>query len=204
MSFFGIKNCVSKFSNKGIISKRLCSSSILAGTLSVFLSFSVSANQCPSVLKHLKRKLNSQETVNFCEAYKGKAVLFVNTASYCNFTPQYDGLEALYKKYKDKGLVILGFPSHDFDQEDRDEAKIAKLCRLTYGVEFPMFEPISVRGEDADILFQQLARKTGIEPKWNFYKYLMNIDGSEIKGYSSRTKPWDPAFMEEVELALLR
>ncbi len=173
-------------------------------TLAGILLFSVPAfsNDCPSVLKHLKRKLNSQETVNFCQAYQGKAVLFVNTASYCNFTPQYDGLESLYKKYRDEGLVILGFPSHYFNQEDQDEAKIAQLCKLTYGVQFPMFEPVSVRGEDADILFRQLAQQTGLEPRWNFYKYLMSASGNSIKAYTSITKPWDLDFMEEVEYAI--
>lgn len=160
------------------------------------------ADDCPPVLKHLKRKLNSQETVNLCQEYKGKAILFVNTASYCRFTPQYDGLEDLYKDYKDKGLVVLGFPSHDFNQEDQNEAKIAELCRLTYGVNFPMFEPVSVRGDDADVLFQQLTRATGVEPRWNFYKYLMNKNGEEIRGYTSIAKPWDKDFRDDVEQAL--
>lgn len=157
---------------------------------------------CPSVLKHMKRKLNSQETVNLCQAYKGKAVLFVNTASYCRFTPQYDGLEDLYKDYKDKGLVVLGFPSHDFNQEDQSEAKIAQLCTLTYGVNFPMFEPVSVIGDDADVLFQQLSRASGVEPRWNFYKYLMGKNGEKIKGYTSIAKPWDEDFRDDVEEAL--
>lgn len=169
----------------------------------LFLSVPVQANQdCPAVLKHLKRKLNSQETVNLCQAYKGKAVLFVNTASYCRFTPQYDGLEDLYNDYKDKGLVILGFPSHDFNQEYQDESKIAELCKLTYGVNFPMFEPIAVRGDDTDVLFQQLVRETGVEPRWNFYKYLLDKNGNTIKGYSSIAKPWDQDFRADIERAL--
>lgn len=157
---------------------------------------------CPSALKHIKRKLNSQETVNLCQAYQGKTVLVVNTASYCNFTPQYDGLEDLYNDYKHKGLVVLGFPSHDFNQEDQDEAKIEKLCRLTYGVKFPMFEPLSVKGDEADVMFRQLSSLSGVTPKWNFYKYLITADGSSIKGYSSRAKPWAPEFREDIELAL--
>lgn len=175
---------------------------VLCSFFFALFSQSVLANECPAVLKHLKRKLNSQETVNLCKEYRGKAVLFVNTASYCSFTPQYDGLEALHKKYGDQGLAILGFPSHDFNQEYQDEEKIAELCRLTYGVKFEMFEPVSVRGEDADILFRQLANATGVEPKWNFYKYLMDRNGKQIKGYSSITKPWDKKFRKEIELAL--
>jgi len=173
-----------------------------ATILLLMISVVANANTCPSVLKHLKRKLNSNETVNLCKEYQGKAVLFVNTASYCHFTPQYDGLEALYKKYKPQGLVVLGFPSHDFNQEDKDEAKIARLCKLTYGVNFPMFEPVSVRGSDADILFQQLSRQTGITPKWNFYKYLLSSDGNQLKAYSSISKPWDDSFRKDIELAL--
>lgn len=166
------------------------------------LSFSLSAESCPDVLKFMKRKLNSQETVNLCQAYQGKAILFVNTASYCGFTPQFEGLEALYSDYKEKGLVVLGFPSHDFNQEDKDEAKTAELCELTYGVKFPMFEPISVKGDDADPLYRMLAKKTGKAPSWNFNKYLMDKDGNSITRYGSRTKPQDKDFIADVEQAL--
>lgn len=160
------------------------------------------ASECPTVLKHMKRKLNSQETVNLCSAYSGKAILFVNTASYCGFTPQFEGLETLYNEYKDKGLVVLGFPSHDFNQEDKDESKTAELCELTYGVKFPMFEPLHVKGDDADPLYRALAKETGVEPKWNFYKYLMDSKGEIIKSYTSYTKPGDPAFVDDIKAAL--
>lgn len=162
----------------------------------------LSAAECPTALKHMKRKLNSQETVNLCSEYSGKAVLIVNTASYCGFTPQFEGLEALYSEYKDQGLVVLGFPSHDFNQEDKDEKKTAELCELTYGVKFPMFEPLHVRGDDADPLYRALAKETGTAPKWNFYKYLMNSKGEVVKSYSSYTKPTDPEFIEDIKKAL--
>ncbi len=161
-----------------------------------------SASQCPDILKFMKRKLNSQETVNMCSEYKGKTLLIVNTASYCGFTPQFEGLEALYKDYKDKGLVVLGFPSHDFNQEDNDEGKTAELCELTYGVKFPMFEPIAVRGDDADPLYRMLAKKSGTTPKWNFYKYLVNSDGEIVDSYSSFTKPDDKKFLKVIEETL--
>ncbi|MCY7297324.1 glutathione peroxidase [Alteromonas sp. a30] len=173
---------------------------ILAATL--LFSSTAFANQCPDLLKFAKRKLNSQEVVNLCEAYNGKTVLFVNTASYCGFTPQFKGLEALYSQYKDKGLVILGFPSHDFNQEDESEGKTAELCQLTYGVEFPMFEPLAVRGEDVDPLYRMLAKKSGTTPKWNFYKYLMDKNGNIVESYSSLTKPTDEDFIEDVTKAL--
>lgn len=168
----------------------------------LFLSGSAFANQCPDLLKFAKRKLNSQEVVNLCDEYQGKTVLFVNTASYCGFTPQFKGLEALYNKYKDEGLVVLGFPSHDFNQEDNDEGKTAELCHRTYGVKFPMFEPIAVRGDDVDPLYKMLAKKSGTTPKWNFYKYLMDKDGKIVDSYSSLTKPTDDDFIEDITQAL--
>lgn len=160
------------------------------------------ASECPSVLKFMKRKLNSQETVNLCNEYAGKTLLVVNTASYCGYTPQFEGLEALYSDYKDKDFVVLGFPSHDFNQEDNDEGKTAKLCELTYGVKFPMFEPISVKGEDADPMYRMLKTATGKAPSWNFNKYLIDSSGKQITHYPSSTKPTDPAFIADIEALL--
>ncbi len=165
-------------------------------------STSVLADQCPSVLKFMKRKLNSQETVNLCQEYAGKTILVVNTASYCGYTPQFEGLEALYSEYKSKDFVVLGFPSHDFNQEDDDEGKTAELCELTYGVEFPMFEPTSVKGEDADPMYRLLSKATGKAPSWNFNKYLIDRSGENITHYSSSTKPTDAKFIADVEKLL--
>lgn len=168
----------------------------------LFVSQSVMASECPDALKFMKRKLNSQETVNFCEAYKDKAILFVNTASKCGFTPQFDGLEKLYNDYKDKNFVVLGFPSGDFNQEFDDEGKTAELCELTYGVKFPMFETIAVRGDDADPLYRLLAEKAGSAPKWNFYKYLVDRKGNLVDSYSSFTKPLDEDLIADIERAI--
>jgi glutathione peroxidase len=174
---------------------------LAAGLLLV--SSASQASECPDVLKHIKRKLNSQETVNMCEAYAGKAVLFVNTASSCGFTPQFEGLEELYTTYKDEGFVVVGFPSNDFKQEHADEGKVAEVCNLEYGVQFPMFELTSVRGKNADPLFAKLADEAGGKsPKWNFNKYLMNRDGSVITHYGSRVKPLDSDFVADVTKAL--
>ncbi|MEW9797010.1 glutathione peroxidase [Alteromonas sp. CYL-A6] len=161
-----------------------------------------SANSCPAVLKFMKRKLNSQETVNLCEEYQGKALLIVNTASYCGFTPQFEGLEAMYEKYKDQNFAILGFPSHEFNQEADSEEKTAELCELTYGVKFPMFEPTDVKGENADPLYRMLAQATGEEPSWNFNKYLVDKDGNIVKHYSSRVTPSDATLIADVERAM--
>ncbi len=160
------------------------------------------SEDCPRVLKFVKRKLNSDEIVNLCATYKDKALLIVNTASYCGFTPQFEGLEALYSQYKDRNFAILGFPSNDFKQEDDDEGKTAAVCHLTYGVKFPMFEPMPVRGEDADPLFRILAEATDTAPKWNFYKYLVNRKGEIVKAYSSFTKPDDEDLIADIERAI--
>ncbi|MFC6440787.1 glutathione peroxidase [Bowmanella sp. JS7-9] len=173
---------------------------ILIGALVSFNVFA--ANTCPDVLKFVKRKLNSQETVNLCNEYAGKPLLIVNTASYCGFTPQFKGLEALYADYKDRGLVVLGFPSHDFNQEDKDEGKTAELCELTYGVQFPMFEPIHVKGDEADPLYRKLAKATGEWPSWNFNKYLIDKQGNVVKHYGSRVKPQSKEMLADIEKVL--
>lgn len=175
---------------------------LLVASLLMFISGGLMAQDCPDILKFVKRKLNSQETVNLCEAYAGKTLLIVNTASKCGFTPQFDGLEALYSKYKEQGLVVLGFPSNDFKQEHDDEAKTAEVCELTYGVNFPMFETTSVRGNQADPLYKMLASQSGTTPKWNFYKYLVAKDGTVIDAYGSFAKPNDSAFIQDIERAL--
>ena len=168
----------------------------------LFVSQSTIASECPDVLKFMKRKLNSQETVNLCEAYKDKAILFVNTASKCGFTPQFEGLESLYSQYKDKNFMVLGFPSDDFNQEYNDEGKTAELCELTYGVKFPMFETISVKGDDADPLYRLLAKKADTTPKCNFYKYLVDRKGNLVDSYSSFTKPDDAELIADIERAI--
>lgn len=151
------------------------------------------------------RKLASTEQVNLCEAYKGKVLLIVNTASKCGNTPQYDGLEKLYKEYGDEGLVVLGFPSNDFmGQEPGSEEKIEEFCRLTYGVEFPMFEKTSVKEAGAHPFYAALAKVAGTYPTWNFHKYLVGRDGEFISEFSPRTQPYDQGLVAAVELALGR
>ncbi len=126
--------------------------------------------------------------------YEGKAVLVVNTASKCGFTPQYEGLEKLYEEFKDQGLVILGFPCDQFGhQEPGDEHEIKDFCSLTYDVDFPMFAKIDVNGKHAHPLYQWLRSKQhglfGTRIKWNFTKFLVNRDGEVVRRYGSVTKP---------------
>ena len=149
------------------------------------------------------RRLASTQEVNLCEAYSGKVVLVVNTASKCGNTPQYDGLEKLYEQYGEEGLVVLGFPSNDFmGQEPGTEENIEEFCRLTYGVEFPMFEKTSVKKDNADPFYAALAESAGTYPTWNFHKYLIGRDGELISDFSPRTQPYDEKLVAAIEQAL--
>ena len=174
---------------------------LLAATLALF---GANAMACDSALLDQNfRKLASEETVNLCEAYEGKVLLVVNTASKCGNTPQYDGLEKLYDEYGDKGLVVLGFPSNDFlGQEPGTEEEIEDFCRLTYGVRFPMFEKTTVKKDNASPFFAALADASGTYPTWNFHKFLIGRDGQLISEFSPRTKPYDDKLVAAIETAL--
>ena len=139
-------------------------------------------------------------------AYQGKAVLVVNTASKCGFTPQFEGLEALYKNFQSRGLEILGFPCNQFMKQDPGSAdEIADFCQANYGVTFPMFAKVDVKGESAHPLFQHLTSSApGLlgskSIKWNFTKFLVNPDGAVVKRYAPATKPEKIA--EDIEALL--
>jgi len=136
------------------------------------------AGECPALLDREFNRLQTGKPESLCQ-YRGKVLLIVNTASYCGYTHQYEGLEALYRKYKDRGLVVLGFPSNDFGaQEPGSNKEIAEFCRLTYGVEFPMFEKSSVTSLRTNPLYADLLARTGQAPKWNFHKYLIDRNGN--------------------------
>lgn len=149
------------------------------------------------------RRLASDEVVNLGDLYEGKVLLVVNTASKCGNTPQYEGLEKLHAEYGDAGLVVLGFPSNDFlGQEPGTEEQIQEFCRLTYGVRFPMFEKITVKGSDAHPLYTRLADASGTYPTWNFHKYLIGRDGQLISAFSPRTQPYDDDLVAAIKRAL--
>jgi len=149
------------------------------------------------------RQLAGKETVNLAQAYEGQVLLVVNTASKCGFTPQYEGLEAMYAKYKDQGFAVLGFPSNDFmGQEPGSEEDIQAFCTLTYGVKFPMFEKVQVRGAEATPLYRDLAAATGEAPGWNFHKYLIDREGKVVASFGSRTTPDDPKLVDRIESLL--
>jgi glutathione peroxidase len=135
-------------------------------------------------------------------AYKGKVVLVVNTASECGFTPQYAGLEKLWEEYKDKGVVVLGFPSNDFGkQEPGTSEQIHTFCQKNYGVQFPMFEKVVTKGAGQSPIYAFVTAKHG-EPKWNFHKYLVNRDGKVVKAFPSGVPPEDAALRAAVEAEL--
>jgi Glutathione peroxidase len=158
---------------------------------------------CSSLLDLEVRRLASEEVVNLCHAYQGQVILVVNTASRCGFTSQYEGLERLYRTYSDRGFVVLGFPSNDFaNQEPGSEQEIQRFCRLTYSVEFPMFEKISVKKGRAAPLFERLAAAGAPYPKWNFYKYLIDRNGNLVDHYISTTKPDSAKIIQAIERLL--
>ncbi len=160
------------------------------------------AGNCPAVLQHSFKRLQDEAPQNMCQ-YAGKVVLVVNTASYCGFTKQYEGLEALYAKYSGQGLVVLGFPSNDFGgQEPGKDKDIAEFCFNTYGVKFPMLSKSSVKGSAANPMFKQLATMTGDTPSWNFHKYLIGRNGTKATAFGSMTEPGSKTLVSAIEKAL--
>lgn len=156
---------------------------------------------CPALLKHSFKRLQDEAPQDLCQ-YAGKVVLVVNTASYCGYTKQYEGLEKIYSKYAGRGFVVLGFPSNDFNQESSNAKEIADLCFNTYGVKFPMFATTSVKGPQANPLHASLIKLTGQEPKWNFNKYLIGRDGKVIEYFPSKVAPEDKQLTSKIEAAL--
>jgi len=177
----------------------------LTGLLPLVLATAVSAEEpttaCPANLNHTLLRLQDEKPQSLCQ-YTGKVILAVNTASYCGFTPQYKGLEALHEKYKSAGLVVLGFPSNDFAQEKGSNKDIADFCENTFGVKFPMFAASSVKGDQANPFFKQLVAQGAPAPKWNFYKYLIGRDAKLVDSYSSMTTPDSRSLITAIEKSL--
>ena len=158
---------------------------------------------CPETLNFTKRTLAGKKDVNLCKEYLGKVVVVVNTASKCGYTYQYEGLEGLYRKYKDKSLVVIGFPSNDFGgQEPGTEKQIQDFCRLTYGVEFPMFEKTRVSRYNAGPVYKTLAKISGEYPQWNFHKYVIDRNGRLVASYNSRVEPQSQSVIDTIEKLL--
>lgn len=168
----------------------------------VFYASTSVASNCPALLDSQQRLLSSTESINLCSEFKGKTLLVVNTASQCGFTSQYAGLEALYQQYKEQGFTIVGFPSNDFNQDRGSEQNSAKVCYLDYGVTFPMMARSSVRGREANPVFSEISKQSGVEPRWNFYKYLINREGEVVATFPSTTKPNDTVLNKLIQQQL--
>lgn len=160
-----------------------------------------STASCPELLNRQMPRLQDEKPQALCQ-YAGKVVLVVNTASFCGYTPQYKALEALSARYADKGLVVLGFPSGDFgNQEYGSNKEIAEFCENTFNVKFPMFSKSNVAAGKADLnpLFADLAKRTGQSPKWNFHKYLISRDGKQVMSFASGVSPDSTQFTQAVD-----
>lgn len=156
---------------------------------------------CPTILDHKFANL-LDEPISLCQQ-RGKVVLIVNTASFCGYTPQYDGLEKLYRHYRDRGFVVLGFPANDFGgQEPAGNKEIAMFCQMNYGITFPVFAKTTVIGAKANPLYRQLAARTGQAPQWNFHKYLIDRSGEQITPFASAVEPDDRRLMALIEKLL--
>jgi len=176
---------------------------ILLFTITVLFNSSLLAKDCSELLDVNVKTLVDEEPVNLCEEYQGKVILVVNTASRCAYTDQYDSLEKLYTKYKESGLVVLGFPSNDFgNQEPGTEKEIKSFCRLTYGVDFPMFSKTRVTQRNADPLYKKLGQVSGIFPQWNFHKYLIDSKGKLVANYTSSIDPLDSRVVDRIRTEL--
>lgn len=160
------------------------------------------ASTCPALLQHTLPRLQDEAPQPLCQ-YAGRVLLIVNTASQCGFTPQYEGLEALHSKYAARGLVVMGFPSNDFGQQEPGDAKqIGQTCFNLYGVRFPMFGKIAVKGAAAHPLYVQLAQASGQAPGWNFHKYLVDRQGRVAASFESKVEPLDRRITAPIETLL--
>ena len=156
------------------------------------------AAACPALLNKTMSTL-VEKPQSLCE-YAGKVVLVVNTASECGYTPQYEGLEALYRKYRGRGLVVLGFPMNDFGgQEPGSNQQIADFCVNQYSIDFPMFAKSSLKQNP---LFADLAKASGASPRWNFHKYLVDRSGRQVQSFDTRVNPNDPKLVTAIEKLL--
>jgi glutathione peroxidase len=174
----------------------------LPGLLAGLPARAADSAACPATLQYTFPRLQDEKPQSLCQ-YTGKVLVVVNTASYCGFTPQYKGLEDLYSKYKDKGLVVLGFPSNDFSQEPGANKDIADFCENTFGVKFPMFAKTVVSGADANPFYKQLASLSSQKPRWNFHKYVLGRDGKVAASFPSAVGPEDRTFIREIEKQLV-
>ena len=156
---------------------------------------------CPPLLD-VKLDTLTEDAASLCR-YEGKVLLVVNTASQCGYTPQYEGLEKLHRRFAKRGLVVLGFPSNDFGgQEPGSNKEIAQFCEVNYGVSFPMFTKSSVAKAPVNPFYERLSKVSNSRPRWNFHKYLVDRNGQKVLAYASDVEPDDPKLIREIERLL--
>lgn len=184
--------------------RRLVASTLVVALLILAWTNRADANPgagCPALLDYTMPRLQDDRPQSLCQ-YTGKVVLVVNTASACGYTPQYESLQKLNERYASRGLVILGFPSADFNQEPKDNKGIAEQCFDVFGVRFPMFAKTGVVGQTASPFFVALTRETGEAPKWNFHKYLIDRQGRAVASFPSAVDPLDRRLTGRIEQLL--
>ena len=173
----------------------------VAGLLFYLVILPVRTLACPEFLDVEMRKLGSRDQVNFCEAYSGKTLLIVNTASNCGYAHQFTELERLHQRYKDDDLAVIGFSSDDFFQEEDDEDDAATVCYDKYNVTFPVMATTSVRGKNANQVFRALGDAIGY-PTWNFNKYLVAADGEIHRRFKANISPDHPKLRRSLQALL--
>lgn len=174
---------------------------VLKAGLFMLVASTAQAKDCPEYLNYDLPKLHSNDTVNLCEIAKDKTLLIVNTASHCGYTRQFSGLESLHQQYQDKGLVVIGFASNDFDQEAKTEAEAARICKENFGVSFTMVAPSYVTGARANPIFREINQQSQA-PGWNFNKYLIDDDGQVVKHFASSVEPDDSDLLKAIDSTL--
>lgn len=177
----------------------------LVGLLTLVLGWGLALaarGECHDLFQQSMRRLHAGDPVALCELVGKRPVLLVNTASHCGFTPQFKGLEALHRQYRERGLVVIGFASDDFRQEADTEAEAAQVCYVNFGVTFTMLAPTAVRGEGANPVFRELARQSQA-PDWNFNKYLVDTEGRVVAHFGSRVRPDDKRLRQAIEATLV-
>jgi len=172
------------------------------GIAGLLLAPLAAAQDCPPLLKHTMNTLLDEKPESMCQ-YRGKVLLVVNTASYCGFTSQYQGLEKLHARLRDKGFAVVGFPSNDFgNQEPGSAREIKDFCESTYGVKFPMYSKTAVTGAGAHPFYKGLASATGRTPQWNFHKYLIDRSGNKVQSFDSQVTPDDKRLLAQIDSLL--
>jgi glutathione peroxidase len=174
--------------------KRVVAAALAALVLS--LPAPAPAAECPKLLDHRFQSLQGQ-SIDLCN-FSDRTILVVNTASKCGYTPQFEKLEGMYRKYKDRGLLVIGFPSNDFNQELATDKEIAEFCKLTYAVDFPMISKGAVTGDQATSFYQQLRSATGQAPRWNFHKYVITPGAKQVYSFGTRVEPDAPEIMGKI------